>query len=63
MVNPRIVRQMIGLGLLDAIPAADILALADPYEADGDGVSGRAQIVMSRAHVVPMLGRFGLKAG
>ena len=63
MVSPRIAPQMIGLGLLDAIPGADILAGADPDDADGDGVSGRAQIVMSRAHGVPMLGRFGLKAG
>ncbi|MEL6921703.1 MAG: di-heme oxidoredictase family protein, partial [Pseudomonadota bacterium] len=59
----RVAPQMIGLGLLDAIPAADILALADPNDRDGDGISGRAQIVMSREYGVPMLGRFGLKAG
>ncbi|MEL6919546.1 MAG: di-heme oxidoredictase family protein, partial [Pseudomonadota bacterium] len=46
----RVAPQMIGLGLLDAIPAADILALADPDDADGDGISGRAQIVMSREY-------------
>lgn len=63
MISPRVAPQMIGLGLLDAIPAADILALADPDDADGDGISGRAQIVMSHAYDVPMLGRFGLKAG
>lgn len=62
-VSPRIAPQMIGLGLLDAIPAADILAGADPLDADGDGISGKAQIVMSQAHDAPMLGRFGLKAG
>jgi len=54
---------MIGLGLLEAIPVQDILAGADPDDKDGDGISGRAQIVMSTAHGVPMLGRFGLKAG
>ena len=63
MLSPRVAPQMIGLGLLDAIPAADILANADPDDADGDGLSGRAQIVMSVDYGVPMLGRFGLKAG
>lgn len=63
LVSPRVAPQMIGLGLLEAIPAADILALTDPEDADGDGVSGRAQIVPSAEFGVPMLGRFGLKAG
>ncbi|TGN53727.1 c-type cytochrome [Paracoccus liaowanqingii] len=63
MISARVAPQMIGLGLLEAIPAADILAQADPEDADGDGISGHAQIVMSRAHGGPMLGRFGLKAG
>ncbi|MEO0938805.1 MAG: di-heme oxidoredictase family protein [Pseudomonadota bacterium] len=62
-LSPRVAPQMIGLGLLDAIPAADILALADPNDTDGDGISGRPQIVMSAEYGVPMLGRFGLKAG
>jgi CxxC motif-containing protein (DUF1111 family) len=42
MLSPRVAPQMIGLGLLEAIPAADILAQADPDDADGDGISGRA---------------------
>lgn len=63
MTSPRIAQQMIGLGLLEAIPAEDILANADPEDADGDGISGRASIVMSREFGVPMLGRFGHKAG
>jgi CxxC motif-containing protein (DUF1111 family) len=63
MLSPRVAPQMIGLGLLEAIPAGDILALADPEDADGDGISGRAQIVPSLEHGVPMLGRFGWKAG
>jgi len=54
---------MIGLGLLEAIPAADILALTDPEDRNGDGVSGRANIVWSIEFDQPMLGRFGLKAG
>lgn len=63
MLSPRVAPQMIGLGLLEAIPAADILALADPDDADGDGISGRPQIVWSFEFDRPMLGRFGWKAG
>nr|WP_243144971.1 di-heme oxidoredictase family protein [Litoreibacter roseus] len=63
MFSARVAPQMIGLGLLDAIPAADILAGADPDDADGDGISGRPNIVLSAQYGVPMLGRFGLKAG
>ncbi|GHC22912.1 thiol oxidoreductase [Gemmobacter nanjingensis] len=62
-LSPRVAPQMIGLGLLEAIPAADILAHADPEDADGDGISGRPNIVMSAEYGVPMLGRFGHKAG
>lgn len=63
MLSPRVTQQMIGLGLLEAIPAADILAQQDPNDADGDGISGRAQIVWSDEFDRIMLGRFGHKAG
>ncbi|MDT8853608.1 di-heme oxidoredictase family protein [Paracoccaceae bacterium Fryx2] len=63
MLSPRVAPQMIGLGLLEAIPAADILARQDPDDADGDGISGRASIVPSVEFGVPMLGRFGFKGG
>ncbi|SLN42881.1 Cytochrome c [Pseudoruegeria aquimaris] len=63
MLSPRVAPQMIGLGLLEAIPAADILALADEDDTDGDGISGRPNIVWSVEFDQPMLGRFGLKAG
>ncbi|MBK0327539.1 c-type cytochrome [Rhodobacteraceae bacterium F11138] len=63
MFSPRVAPQMIGLGLLEAIPAADILDAADPDDADRDGISGRPNIVWSREYDQPMLGRFGLKAG
>lgn len=63
MLSPRIAPQMIGLGLLEAVSAADILANADPDDANGDGISGRPNIVWSQVKDQPMLGRFGLKAG
>lgn len=63
MLSPRVAPQMIGLGLLEAISADDIFANADPEDKDGDGISGRPNIVWSQVHEQPMLGRFGLKAG
>ncbi|MGG7567154.1 di-heme oxidoredictase family protein [Rhodovulum sp. DZ06] len=63
MLSPRVAPQMLGLGLLEAIPAAEIIARADPEDADGDGISGRVQVAISSEYGVPMLGRFGLKAG
>lgn len=61
--SPRIAPPMPGLGLLEAIPEAEILALADPRDADGDGISGRPNRVWSLEHEQWMLGRFGWKAG
>lgn len=40
-LSGRIAPPVAGAGLLEAIPAADIAAKADPADADGDGVSGR----------------------
>jgi CxxC motif-containing protein (DUF1111 family) len=63
MLSPRVAPQMIGLGLLEAIPAGDILANADPDDQNDDGISGRPNVVWSVEFDQPMLGRFGLKAG
>jgi CxxC motif-containing protein (DUF1111 family) len=62
-ISPRMAPQMIGLGLLEAIAPADILAHVDENDANGDGISGRASIVPSAELAAPALGRFGLKAG
>jgi CxxC motif-containing protein (DUF1111 family) len=51
-----------GLGLLEAVPAATILALADPNDANGDGIKGVANMVWNIELKAPMLGRFGQKA-
>ena len=63
MLSPRVAPPVIGMGLLEAIAEADILAGADPEDRDGDGISGRANTVWSDESGKPMLGRFGWKAG
>jgi CxxC motif-containing protein (DUF1111 family) len=61
-LSPRIASPMIGLGLVEQIHPADILAHADPDVLDGDGVSGKAAIVRDPLTGKPALGRFGWKA-
>lgn len=63
MLSPRVAPPMIGLGLIEAIPTSDILANADENDVDGDGISGRPNLVWSKEFDQVMLGRFGLKAG
>jgi CxxC motif-containing protein (DUF1111 family) len=62
-LSPRLANPMIGLGLVEQIPAADILALADPEDLDGDGISGRPNWTIEPVSQSVMLGRFGWKAG
>jgi len=62
MFSPRVANPMIGLGLIEAIHPNDILALADPDDRDGDGVSGRPGMVRDAATGDIVLGRFGWKA-
>lgn len=62
-LSPRVAPPMIGLGLLEAISAADILANADENDDNGDGISGRANLAWSPDFDQIMLGRFGHKAG
>jgi CxxC motif-containing protein (DUF1111 family) len=61
-LSPRVATQLVGLGLLEAIAEESIRARADPEDRDGDGVSGRANIVFDRRTGEPALGRFGWKA-
>lgn len=62
LVSPRIAPQMTGMGLLEAVPADDIRAAADPDDADGDGISGRVNEVYSASLTGFELGRLGWKA-
>ena len=63
MISPRVAPPMIGLGLLEAVPEEQILALAQSEAAKDDGISGKPNQVWSREHDKVMLGRFGWKAG
>ncbi|WP_290697103.1 di-heme oxidoredictase family protein [Amphritea sp.] len=63
MLSPRVAPPMIGLGLLEAIDLADIEALADPDDANKDGISGRPNRVWNSFTQQQDLGRFGWKAG
>ncbi|MCO7514563.1 c-type cytochrome [Pseudomonas guariconensis] len=61
--SARVAPPMIGLGLLEAIPEAAILANADPDDGNGDGIRGRPNQVWDQATGKTVLGRFGWKAG
>lgn len=70
-VSVRLPPPVFGMGLMEAISDNTILALADPNDADGDGISGRPNMVSSPDFVPgtelgggagPKLGRFGRKA-
>ncbi len=58
----RLTPQLVGLGLLEAIDEADVLAVAEANGKRDDGIRGRAQIVLDE-NGQPRLGRFGYKAG
>ncbi len=57
----RIAPQLVGMGLLESIPELAIEALADPSDADGDGISGKMRLVTDPETGVTRLGRFGWK--
>lgn len=63
LTSPRIANSLFGLGLLEAIPAADILANADVEDKDGDGISGKPNMIRDVVTQKVILGRFGWKAG
>ena len=71
LTSPRTAPPVFGVGLIESIPAATILANEDPNDLDGDGISGRANMVPAPSFVPATevgggpglhVGRFGLKA-
>jgi CxxC motif-containing protein (DUF1111 family) len=51
-----------GAGLVEAIQDETLLGLADPFDRNGDGVSGRAAIIEDVATGERRVGRFGWKS-
>jgi CxxC motif-containing protein (DUF1111 family) len=63
LTSPRVAPVNFGLGLLEAIPAATIRALADPTDAKNrDGISGHYNVVYDATIQSYIVGRFGWKA-
>lgn len=62
MISPRLAPQMVGMGLLESIPETDLVARVDPDDADGDGISGRVNVVWNADTKQMDVGRFGWKA-
>jgi CxxC motif-containing protein (DUF1111 family) len=58
----RIPIPLFGAGLVEAIPDETIRSLEDPNDRNGDGVSGRAALVVDVATGDRRVGRFGWKA-
>ena len=61
--SARVAPPMIGLGLLEAIPEAAILANAQAQAKENRGISGQPNWVWDDVQQKAVLGRFGWKAG
>ena len=59
----RLPLPVIGLGLLEAISDETLFELSDPDDSDGDGISGRPNMVWNQITSSTEVGRFGRKAG
>ena len=62
VVEKRLSPPLFGAGLIDAIADAQIVALEDPEDRDGDGIRGRAARVIDVTTGQERVGRFGWKA-
>lgn len=58
----RVAPAVFGMGLIEALSDATLLALSDPDDANNDGISGRVNRVHSNALGTRVIGRFGWKA-
>ncbi|MEZ4753145.1 MAG: di-heme oxidoredictase family protein [Bdellovibrionota bacterium] len=58
----RMTPAVIGVGLIESIPESAILALSDPNDLNGDGISGEPQYVPDKRNGGMALGRFGFRA-
>ncbi len=60
MLSPRVAPALVGMGLLDAVPAETLERLA--ARQSRDGIAGKVNVVRDVAAGKPAPGRFGLKA-
>jgi len=61
-ISPRIANQIIGMGLLEAIPESTIVGLADENDSNNDGISGKVNYVYDVSSNSKKMGRFGWKS-
>jgi CxxC motif-containing protein (DUF1111 family) len=61
-MSARAAPAMVGLGLLEAVPQSALRGLSDPDDRDGDGISGRPNVVWDARTAGKTMGRFGWKA-
>jgi CxxC motif-containing protein (DUF1111 family) len=62
LLSPRIPPSVFGMGLLESIPAEDIISLADESDNNKDGISGKVNWVWNYKTNEEEIGRFGWKA-
>ena len=62
LFSTRVANPIIGLGLLELIPAETLRQMADPDDRNGDGISGRINMVFNPRDGGLAEGRFGWKA-
>lgn len=62
LTSLRLPPPVFGLGLLEAIPASTLRAMAEEEDHNGDGISGRVNEVWDLQAAALAPGRFGLKA-
>jgi CxxC motif-containing protein (DUF1111 family) len=62
LVSHRITPPLFGAGLIEAISDAQILSRSDPNDLNGDGISGRPNLVFNPETGRTEIGRFGWKA-
>jgi len=63
LISPRMASPVFGLGLLENIDDNDILKNVDENDANGDGISGKVNMVWDAQKQHLALGKFGWKAG
>ena len=61
-ISPRVAPAVFGLGLLESISVSDLQNLEDEFDSDGDGISGKLNMVWNINQQSSTIGRFGWKA-